>query len=91
MMIMINNNDNDNDDDDDNDNVDNNNDMVKYVVVTIMLLVREDLSTGYGLRFSTETYGSKREKTVFQEYLQEACFVLTDISKLSRNIREFTG
>ena len=33
--------------------------------------------TGYGLRFSTEIYGSKREKTVFHENPQETCFVLT--------------
>ena len=36
--------------------------------------IREDLSTGYGLRFSTEIYGSKREKTVVRKYLHEACF-----------------
>ena len=53
--------------------------------------LREYLSTGYGLRFSTEIYGSKREKTVFHEYLQEACFVLTEISEISGNLREFTG
>ena len=41
--------------------------------------VREDLSTGYGLRFSTEIYGSKRKKTGFHEYLQETCFALTEI------------
>ena len=44
-------------------------------------VLREYLSTGYGLRFSTEIYGSKREKTVFHEYLQEYCFVLTEISE----------
>ena len=42
-------------------------------------VLRENLSTGYGLQFSAENYGSKREKTVFQEYLQEACFVITGI------------
>ena len=35
----------------------------------------------YGLRFSTEIYGSKREKMVFREYLQVYCFVLTEISE----------
>ena len=30
--------------------------------------------------FSTEIYGSKRENAIFHEYLQEACFVLTEIS-----------
>ena len=32
---------------------------------------REDLSAGYGLWLF---YGNLREKTVFHEYLQEACF-----------------
>ena len=32
-------------------------------------------------RFSTEIYGSKREKAVFHKYLQEACFVLTETSE----------
>ena len=50
--------------------------------------LREYLSTGYGLRFSTEIYGSAREKTVFHKYLQEVCFVHTEISG---NLREFTG
>ena len=44
-------------------------------------MVREDLSTGYGLRFSTDIYGSKRGKHVFHEYLQEYCFVLSGISE----------
>ena len=51
-------------------------------------IVREDSSAGYGLRFSTEIYGSKGEKTVSHEYLQEACFVLTDISE---NLRKPPG
>ena len=44
----------------------------------------------YGVRapVSTEIYGSKPEKTVFHGYLQEVCFVLTEISG---NLREFTG
>ena len=41
------------------------------------LLLRAYFSTGYGLRFSTEIYDGQ---TVFHEYLQEYCFVLTDIS-----------
>ena len=43
--------------------------------------VREYLSTGCGLQFSAEIYRSKREKTVFHEYLQGYCFVLTEISE----------
>ena len=46
---------------------------------------------GYGLRFSTEIYGSKRGNADFHEYLQEACVVLTDISENTWNLREFTG
>ena len=53
--------------------------------------MREDLGTGYGLRFSAEIYGSKREKTVFHKHLQEACFVLTEISENLRSLREFMG
>ena len=41
------------------------------VVLGHWRISREYLSTGYGLRFSTEIYGSKREKTVFHEYLHE--------------------
>ena len=37
--------------------------------------VREYLSTGYGLLFSTESYGSKRENTFSTNYPEEACFV----------------
>ena len=36
--------------------------------------LREDSSTGYGLRLSTEVYGSKREKRFSNEYLQEDLF-----------------
>ena len=54
------------------------------------VVLREYLSTGYGLRFSTEIYGSKWEKTVFHEYLQEYCFVITS-PKISGNLPEFTG
>ena len=46
--------------------------------------LREYLSSGYGLRFSTDIYGSKREKTVFYEYLQQRCFFLTEISESLR-------
>ena len=52
------------------------------------LILREDLSTEYGLRFSTEIYGSRWAKAVFHEYLQEACF---DLAEISGNLREFTG
>ena len=51
----------------------------------------EYLSTGYGLRFSTSIYGSEREKPVFDKYLQEYYFVLTEIFKIFWNLREFTG
>ena len=40
------------------------------------------------LREKTVFYGDLREKAVFHECLQEACFVLTEISG---NLREFTG
>ena len=39
---------------------------------------------GYGLRFSTEIYGSQREKTVSTNTYRNIVF-------LYRNIREFTG
>ena len=58
------------------------------VLHTLALRLREDMSTWYGLRFSTEIYVSKREKTVFHKYLQETRFVLTEISG---DISEFTG
>ena len=50
--------------------------------------VREDLRMWYRLRFSTEIYKIKREKTVFRENPQEACFVLTEISE---NLRKPPG
>ena len=53
--------------------------------------LREHLSTVYGLRFSKEIYESKQEKTVFHEYLQEHCFVLTEISKKNRKTPEVYG
>ena len=34
-----------------------------------------------GLRFSAEIFGSRREKTVFREYLQDLCFSPTEISE----------
>ena len=71
--------------------------MVSADRVSILLILagcrrglglREYLSTGYRLRFSREIYGSKRAKTVFHENLQEACFVLSEISE---NLRETSG
>ena len=49
---------------------------------------KRGLEYGYWLRFSTEIYGSKREKTVFDEHQQETCFVLAE---LSESLRELTG
>ena len=46
-----------------------------------LMYLRDDLKTGYGLRICMEIYGSKREQTVFHEHLQEACFVLTEITE----------
>ena len=51
-------------------------------------LVREDLSTGYGRRFSTEIYRSKREKT--NTYWWRVLF-LQKSSKISGDLQEFTG
>ena len=42
----------------------------------IGVIIREYLSARYGLRLSTDVCGSRREKTVFHEKLQEACFAL---------------
>ena len=51
--------------------------------------------TGYGLRFSTDIYGSKREKTAFHKNLQEAFKNLQeaclDLPEVSRNIRKPPG
>ena len=59
--------------------------MIYDITYTYMdTMLRYYLSTGYGLRLSTEIYGSKQEKTVFREYLQETSFVLTDISESLR-------
>ena len=54
---------------------------------------REDSTTGCGLRFSTEIYGSKRQRTVFHECLHKDCLVLTveKSPKISGNLRESTG
>ena len=41
----------------------------------------------YGVR-APAFYGDLREKTVFHEYLQEACLVLTEIPG---DLREFVG
>ena len=46
------------------------------------------MGTGYGLRFSAEIYGSKREKTAFHENLQEACFALPEVF---RSLWELAG
>ena len=51
---------------------------IPYRILAIML--REYLIKGYGLWFSMEIYGSKRERTDFHEYPQEFCFVLTEVS-----------
>ena len=61
-------------------------DCISYAMNHIWLItyIREYSSTGYGLRFSTEIYGSKREKMVFNESLQECCFVLTEVSESLR-------
>ena len=54
--------------------------MYIYIYIYIHIPpLREDLNTVYGLRFSTEIYGSKQEKTVCHEYLQEACAALAEI------------
>ena len=55
-----------------------------YIHTYIYIYIYKDLSTGYWLRFSTEVYGSKREKTILHEYLQECCFVLAEISESLR-------
>ena len=50
------------------------------------MVIKEVLEYGVRLRFSAEIYGSKREKTLFHEYLQEACVAVTEISKSLRII-----
>ena len=47
----------------------------------------ECLSTGYGLRFSTELQGSKWQKTGCCESTQESCFV----TEISGNLRKPLG
>ena len=56
-----------------------------YVDIICMYLYVDNnyLSTGYGVRLSTEIYGSKRERTFFYENLQEARFVISAISEQS--------
>ena len=39
------------------------------------------LRTWYGLQLSTETPREQTGETVFHEYLQEACFVPTEVSE----------
>ena len=61
------------------------------VRVRLATPISKYLSTGYGLRLSTEityTGSSKRGKTVFPENLQEAWLVLTGISE---NLRKPLG
>ena len=56
--------------------------------------LRECLSTGNGLWFSTNIYGSKREKTVFHKTYRKPVLFLqkaSKSSKISGNLREFTG
>ena len=53
--------------------------------------VREYLSTGQRLRFSTEIYESKREKTVFHQNDGKHVLFLQESSKTSGNFRELTG
>ena len=50
--------------------------------------IREDLSTGYGIRFSTEVYGRKRLST--NTYRKPVLF-LQKSPKVSGNLRESTG
>ena len=49
-------------------------------ITIIIIIIIISSSTGCGLRFSTEVYGSKWERVVFHGNLQEACFVLAEIS-----------
>ena len=50
-----------------------------------------NLSTGYGLRFSTDIHVSKQEKTVFYKGLQTFVLFLQKSPKTSGNLREFMG
>ena len=52
--------------------------IVIIIIIIAIINVREDSGTGYSLWFSRESYGSKRETTVFHEYLRNVCFVLTE-------------
>ena len=47
---------------------------ITIIIITIIIII---------VRFSTDIYGSKREKTVFRKHLQEACFA-RDISESLR-------
>ena len=59
--------------------------MCMCILTSIMCIYIYIYVLEYGVRVrapvSTEIYWSKREKTVFHEYLQEACVVLTEISE----------
>ena len=67
---------NDHDTTNSNDNNSNNNDSNSTRPSVADGFVKRGLE--YGVR-APVFYGSKREKTFFHEYLQEACFVLTEI------------
>ena len=56
--------------------------IIYIVIIIIICMIKRGLEyTGYRLRFSTEYL---RDETVFHEYLQETCFVLTEISEIIR-------
>ena len=63
--------------------------MIIIIIIIAAPPLREDLGTGHRLRFSAVICGSKREKTVFHEYLQEACFVLR--KEISESLRKPPG
>ena len=55
-------------------------------------LIQRVLDTGYGLRFSTTTYGSKREKQRFSTNMYRKLVLFLQRSpNISGNIREFNG
>ena len=61
------------------------------VLSNAAVYLREDLSTEYGLRFSTEIYGSKRQKRFSTNTYRKLVLLLHKSSKISGNLREFTG
>ena len=50
--------------------------------------IRENLGTGYGLRFSAKIYGSKRERTVFHKTHRVLVLLLQESPKVSGNVWE---